>query len=284
MVRTTLPGSDLSLSRVGFGTASLHHLWQSERRQSLLAAALDAGITHFDTAPLYGEGLAETELGRFVRQRRSQLTIASKFGLPARRWQGRSLALLYGAKVAGQLWRRLGGPAAAPRRRELSPAAVERSLEQSLRRLGTDHLDLFLLHEPDANEIPVALQLAELLQRLRTAGKVRAVGLAGQAAACAALAQACPGCFDVLQVEDSLAGHEADAVTAIGRPLQITFGYLRQAAPQAADADAVWRGALARNPHGTVLVSTRSIPRLTRLAELARQAHPPVDDAQSART
>src|SRR2546429_8200098 len=61
-----LAGTTLSVSRLGLGTASLHHLlWSSERMQ-LLKTALDCGISHFDTARMYGEGLAERELGRFL--------------------------------------------------------------------------------------------------------------------------------------------------------------------------------------------------------------------------
>ena len=69
MTQTLLQGTSLLTSRLGMGTAALHHLSTERARQSLLAAALYAGITHFDTAPMYGEGLAERSLGQFLRGR-----------------------------------------------------------------------------------------------------------------------------------------------------------------------------------------------------------------------
>jgi aryl-alcohol dehydrogenase-like predicted oxidoreductase len=102
---------------------------------------------------------------------------------------------------------------------------------------------------------------------------VRYLGLAGNAAECVAVARQTDALFDVLQVEDSLSGREADVLTGAGQPLQITFGYLRQASAdlEASDALAIVRGALTRNPQGMVLVSTR---RRERLAQLAAAAEP----------
>src|SRR5262245_15446574 len=68
-------------SRVGFGTGGLLRIGSARERQNILAAALASGITHFDTAPVYGFGEAERSLGRFLRGRRSGLTLTTKFGL-----------------------------------------------------------------------------------------------------------------------------------------------------------------------------------------------------------
>ena len=83
MQRIFLPGTDLQTSRLGFGTGSLHHAFRTRERQAILGAALDAGFTHFDTARMYGDGLAERELGRFLKGRRGRATLGTKFGLPA---------------------------------------------------------------------------------------------------------------------------------------------------------------------------------------------------------
>ena len=73
MQQIAIPNTRLQTSRIGFGTASLHHLYRSRARSALLTAALDSGISHFDTAPMYGEGMAERELGRFLGKARKPL-------------------------------------------------------------------------------------------------------------------------------------------------------------------------------------------------------------------
>lgn len=75
--------TSFTVSRLGFGTASLHHLLSSGDRQSLLETAFDHGFTHFDTAPLYGDGMAERELGKFLASKREKVTIGTKFGFPS---------------------------------------------------------------------------------------------------------------------------------------------------------------------------------------------------------
>src|SRR5579884_3484153 len=76
-----LPLIGKSACRVGFGTGGLLRIGSARRRQDTLAAALASGITHFDTAPLYGFGESERALGRFLQRRRSQVTLTTKFGL-----------------------------------------------------------------------------------------------------------------------------------------------------------------------------------------------------------
>src|SRR5262245_50530975 len=73
MKRVQLPGTEIVMSRLSFGTSRLHHVPSGKHRQSLLAAAFDAGFTHFDTAPLYGFGLAESDLGGFLKARRGRV-------------------------------------------------------------------------------------------------------------------------------------------------------------------------------------------------------------------
>jgi hypothetical protein len=81
-VRTTmLPGTTVPTSALGLGMGDLFRLPQRADRLRILAAAHDAGIVHIDTAPMYGLGAAEAELGRFARGRRDQLVIVTKFGI-----------------------------------------------------------------------------------------------------------------------------------------------------------------------------------------------------------
>ena len=67
--------------KLGFGTGGLLRIGSARERQNVLAAAVANGITHFDTAPIYGFGEAERSIGRFLRRERSRLTVATKFGL-----------------------------------------------------------------------------------------------------------------------------------------------------------------------------------------------------------
>lgn len=271
--------TSLLTSRLGFGTATLHQLLGAADRQALLAGAMDAGFTHFDTARMYGEGIAEHALGRFLAGGlRQKVTVGSKFGLPADPLFERFPALMYAQRAIGVLARRAGLRGARQRARALSPAAAEASLVKSLKALQTAWLDILFVHEPQLGDVAELHALGEWFLRQKTGGRVRYLGLAGNAAKCLAVMQQVPGVFDVLQVEDSLGGREADAVVAAGWPLQMTYGYLRQAVAQPGasrsspiDGPAVMRAALARNRSGMVLVSTRKVDRLRELAALTEK-------------
>ncbi len=272
MESVELEGTGLRVSRLGFGTASLHHLlWKSER-QRLLKTALDAGITHFDTARMYGEGLAERELGRFLGGDRQRVTIGTKFGLPAVGAMERFPALLYAHRAMGGIGRKAAPVWWGRRDRCVTPAAAEKSLQQSLRALRTDYIDILFLHEPSELNREEMVETIAYLKREQRSGKIRYLGLAGEAAECVAFAQWAGSVFDVLQVRDSLEKHEADCLVALGKRPQITFGYLRAAKGRTrlkSDIQEVMRQALARNRDGIILVSSREPSRLKLLAELA---------------
>lgn len=264
-----IPGTSLVSSKLGFGTASLHHLSTSALQLRLLAAAADHGMTHFDTAPMYGEGLAERILGRFLRGgKREQFTLATKVGFPSRRLPETFPAWMYLEKVTKAIANKIGLFRGAQRTRSLLEQDVEASLSKSLRRLHTDCVDVLFIHEPSPAEIPEIIRLAEWLRRQKQRGRARYLGLAGNAAACVAIHGRIPGLFDVLQVEDSIDAREADAVSAAGRPLQLTYGYLRASSQGGAGGlpsppgQAVLTEALSRNPSGVVLVSTRKLARI----------------------
>lgn len=269
-----LPGTELTGSRLGYGTAALHHLPRGNDRQRLLQTALDMGFTHFDTARMYGEGMAERTLGAWLAGGlRQRVTLATKFGIPAQAWPERFPALMYAQRALGSIARRASLGGTSERGRSWTEGAAEDSLTRSLRALRTDWVDVLLVHEPRIIDLPALQALAPWLLRQKVNGRVRYLGLAGQAAICLSIHQAMPGVFEVLQVEDSLAGGEADVLTAAALPLQITYGYLRLAG-QARDIlptnpPALFGAALARNSAGMVLVSTRKIARLRALAALA---------------
>lgn len=265
MRRVTLSGTDIEMSRLSFGTGSLHHLPFSRGRQNLLSAAHDHGFTHFDTAPYYGFGLAEEELGRFIRGRRGRVTTATKFGIYPPGGVYPSFLSVLARKAAGKLIPRCSRP-----RIDWSCDMATKSLELSLKRLRVERIDLLLLHEPDQ----AAVQSQQFLDWFRTEkdkGKIGAWGLAGQADCMNAWLSNNHPLGMVLQVRDSLERKEADLLRGYSRDLQITFGYLSaaSAAPVRPAFPDILREALRRNVGGSILVSTRHLARVGELAAAA---------------
>ena len=129
----------LDVSTVGLGCNNFGWHIEEAASKAVVHAALDAGIIHFDTADVYGDGRSETFLGRALGPRRKDIVIATKFG------------------------NRTGG----------SPENVRRSIEASLRRLGTDYVDLYYLHKPDPGT-PIADTLGALADLVQE-GKVREI-------------------------------------------------------------------------------------------------------------
>jgi aryl-alcohol dehydrogenase-like predicted oxidoreductase len=156
-------------AQIGFGTAALGRSLSRSERVRVLETALDCGLTHFDTAPLYGAGAAEEALAALPRDR---ITIATKAG-----YQAPSLVRLAAGRVAGRPARPASGL--------FGPAEVRASLEGSLRRLRTSHVDLLLLHDVRADDVGDALleELAAVVRR----GDARATGVATDWSEAAAL-------------------------------------------------------------------------------------------------
>jgi aryl-alcohol dehydrogenase-like predicted oxidoreductase len=137
----------LEVSVVGLGCNNFGGRIDEAATRAVVDAALDVGINLLDTADTYGDTKSEEFLGRALRGRRDRVVLATKFG---------------------GLRKDLGGEGGA------SPAYVRTAVEGSLRRLGTDRIDLYQLHTPDANT-PVADTLGALNELVR-AGKVREIG------------------------------------------------------------------------------------------------------------
>lgn len=165
----TIANSDVTVSEVGFGVWTVSTTWWGGKSEAeavaLLRQALDLGVTLFDTADTYGDGLGETILAQALGDRRHEIVIATKFGYDFYTHTG---------PRTGQ--------------RELpqnyTPEFLRFALEQSLRRLGSDYIDVYQLHNPRMDAILRDDLFAEL-QKLRDAGTIRAYG--------AALGPALPG-------------------------------------------------------------------------------------------
>jgi aryl-alcohol dehydrogenase-like predicted oxidoreductase len=252
-----IDGTDLLLSRISFGTGSLHHQFRASARRRLLGAALEAGVSHFDTAPYYGEGLAEHDLGRLSTNERNAMTVATKIGLyPAAAPVGSS-ARLWARRLLGKVSGRASGP-----RADFALAAARESFERSLRVLRRDRIDLLMLHEPVIADVP-SESLLEWLHEMKVRGSLRAWGVAGVAERVEPFVATRSGLAQVVQTRDSVARREALFLSRYGRPLQITYGYFSSGCADIASA-------LSCNTTGTVIFSTRRLERVAQLAAVVR--------------
>lgn len=139
LLMDTRPIGSLTVSTVGLGCNNFGGRTDAATSREVIHAALDEGITHFDTANSYADGRSEEILGRALAGRRDEVVIASKFGS----------------------------------REGAAPEQVRASCEASLRRLGTDRIDLYYLHKPDPGT-PIADTLGVLDDLVRE-GKVREI-------------------------------------------------------------------------------------------------------------
>ncbi len=144
----------LDVSVVGLGCNNFGMTIDADATRAVVDAALDAGITYFDTAESYGGGQSEEFLGLALRGRRDRALIASKWGFPTNLADG---------EIAGD------------------PAIIRRSLEGTLRRLGTDHVDHYQLHRADPTTPDE--EILGTLAELRAEGKIREIGCTHQTAA-----------------------------------------------------------------------------------------------------
>jgi D-threo-aldose 1-dehydrogenase len=258
-----LPGTGFALSRFIFGTASLFNAGSRADRLHLLDRAYERGFSHFDTAPYYGFGAAERDL-RPLLAAHLDVTITTKVGLYSPGGEGQPDAMIFARKAAGRLLPDLSRP-----RVDWSVARARASLDASLRRLGRDRADLYMLHEPDP-ALLAADEWLRWLEREIADGRVRHFGIAVDDKRLAPMLDKAPALAPVVQAIDSIADREADILARYGRPLQITYGYVSHALrrDRNADALAVLGQALARNPEGAIIVSTRQPDRLGHYADL----------------
>src|ERR1700730_7410606 len=145
----------LDVSRIGLGAMSMsghYNIGAGSDGESIrtIHRALDLGVTHLDTAEIYGPFTNEELVGRAIKDRRDQVVLATKFGIVSH---------------AG------GGPGVL----DSSPANIRVAVEGSLKRLGTDHIDLYYQHRVDP-KTPIEDTIVALA-KLVAEGKVRHIGL-----------------------------------------------------------------------------------------------------------
>ena len=156
-----LPNSDLDLSAVGFGLWTVSTTWWGIEDDAvgidLMRKAFDLGVTFYDTADTYGNGKGETILAEALGQVRDRIVIGTKFGYDFYN---------FGEKREGQ--REIP--------QDFSVRFLRRALEESLRRLNTDYIDIYLLHNPRLWAIDSDDLFSEL-ELVKREGKVRHYGV-----------------------------------------------------------------------------------------------------------
>jgi aryl-alcohol dehydrogenase-like predicted oxidoreductase len=265
MRKVSLKGTSLSTSRLGFGTSGLHQLLRSRKRQALLAAAFDLGIRHFDASPYYGHGIAERELGKFARHRRSELLIATKFGVKPNPLLARLPWLMYAQLSVNAAQRRITrqNRLAITPARDYSAREARLSLERSLRALRTDHVDIYFLHDPNRALLSPTDELLTALNRLRQEGKTRYIGLAGSARDCIDVAKLFPATVQIMQINAAPGAEEFKLVREAALPCHLSFGHFRG---RTAPMKSLLSDALKVNTTGVVLYSSRHPSRVAQLA------------------
>jgi len=230
----TIRGTNLEVSCVGFGVWTVGTTWWGIKdRQAgidLLRRAYDLGVTFFDTADTYDSGNAETILYEALGNHRNDIVIGTKFGYD----------IYNHPRSQGQ----------QERPHDWSPAYMRKALEQSLKRLGTDHIDLYQLHNPRLDAIRDD-ELWSELQRARDEGLIGAIGVALGPA------------IDLRQIDEAI-----EAIEHRGATPQIIYNLLEQDLGRGVFPVAARRQAsvIVRVPHASGLLDG-SVQRDTEFAE-----------------
>ena len=216
--------TDLKASVVGFGvwtvSTTMWGVTDEAIRLRLLRRAFELGVTFYDTADVYGDGAGETILRQALGQHRQEMVIATKFGYD---------------------WYTSPGvqPGQRERPHDWSPTFVKKACEESLRRLGTDYIDLYQLHNCRVDAIQKD-DLWAALEELKAEGKVRHFGTALGPA------------IDIRQSEEGVQSFERRHVTSV----QIIYNLLEQMLGDAVfnAATETGGGVMVRVPHASGLL------------------------------
>lgn len=209
MEARTLGRTGLTLSALGFGCGAVGGLMvrgAPADRERAVARAVECGVSYFDTAPQYGHGASEENLGRVLKTLRPAVTVGTKVRIPEAEF--------------GNLARHIAA-----------------SLEQSLSRLGRDSVDLYQLHNPIASETggsalgarAVLDEVASAFARLREQGKIRFAGITAVGETQALVRVIEQGAFDTAQVSYNMLNPSAGRTVPPGYPAQDYAGLIGRA-------------------------------------------------------
>lgn len=298
MKHIPLANTGKTTSQLGFGCSSLMGAVGRKESLALLEHAFQAGIRHFDVAPMYGYGAAEGCLGEFLARHPGQVTVTTKYGIPPPANQGllraarRAVAPLVRSipSVKKRLASAANSMTAMAPKAPFTPADARTTLEHSLRELRSSYIDVWLLHEAEAEDLHDE-GLLGLLQALVQAGTIGTFGCGSSASKVPALLVHRPAYCPVLQFEWSVLDkplEDTSAFTMHHRALTEHFTDLRErlrtdlplqvrwSAEIGADLGApgilaalMLKAALVLNPQSVLLVSSRNEAHITENVRVA---------------
>nr|WP_325252834.1 aldo/keto reductase [Amylibacter sp.] len=189
MLTRPIGASGIEASAIGLGTWAIGGwMWggtDETRSIAAIQASIDEGVSLIDTAPAYGQGVAEEIVGKAIKERRDKVVLATKCGLVWHTQKGNHFFDYDGKPV----------------HRYLGKDAIVYEVEQSLKRLGTDYIDHYITHWQDPTT-PIA-ETMEALETLKTQGKIRSIGASNTSAA-DITAYVAAGQLDAIQEEYSM--------------------------------------------------------------------------------
>jgi D-threo-aldose 1-dehydrogenase len=298
MQKINLGATGRQTTRLGYGCSSLMGGMGRKESLAILETAYDAGVHHFDVAPLYGYGEAEGCLGEFMQRHPGQITVTTKYGLPPA--GGRSLMSAARSlarpvvKLLPGLKRRLAsvaGKVTPPAEQaSFTPAQAKESLDRSLANLRVPRIDVWLLHEVEAHNLNDD-GLLRLLEDQVAAGTIGTFGVGSEAAKVGELLRLRPEYCPTLQYEWSVLDakeHPVGAFRIHHRALTNNFRSLHAALLQQPEICRRWsdetatdlrspellaklmlKAALEMNPQSIILFSSRRPEHIRANVEVA---------------
>jgi D-threo-aldose 1-dehydrogenase len=236
MEQIALGDSGRHTTRLGFGCGSIMGVIGRRASLKLLETAYDAGIRHFDVAPMYGFGEAESCLGEFLQRHRGELTVTTKYGI----FPPENISLIaLGRRIAGPViqklprvkkhFARVASAAIRPavgkqQRPSFTPAQARAALDRSLAHLRTTRIDLWLLHEVEAADLDDDT-LLRFMEDLVQQGTIGSFGIGSSADKIPALLAERPAYCRTLQYEwsvlDSVPAHAIPPTISSAEPFRI---------------------------------------------------------------
>jgi len=255
-----LANTELTVSKLIYGTGSLMRVPFRSARFKLLELACELGFTHFDTAPLYGYGNCEKEIGELL-QSYPILTVTTKIGLKPPTNVDLSTRSFFTHKAFGKVTRKVMPPI-----RDFSVEWADLSLKRSLKRLRRDQIDLLLLHEAHLSDVK-SNDLITWLEKQKASGTISEFGISGSRDKI--------NTFSELDLPSSFVRQEAADIFSmknieVARLAQIRFGYMRQITENQKEIDPLesFSHLIRENREDAVIISTTKQRNLRSIVNL----------------
>jgi len=275
MIQVTIPNTNLKISKMIFGTASLIKNRTTNQQLFILNKAVDCGFTHFDTAPLYGFGTAENIVGSVIKKN-VNLSVTTKVGLYPLLGINPNFIKLLSIRITQTLSRRLFGNFKNPLDLtkpiiDFSVQRARKSLENSLANLKRECIDIYMLHEA-CDVLCFSEEWQMFISNIKKEGKIKFSGLAlSSKNQNFFINKKNFQSFDILQVQDSLLYEEANILLQNNLPFQITYGYFSSINKNTNNFNYsnYLKKIFTRNKKGAIIVSSNKTSHIFELSQAA---------------